>query len=149
MISGIILDTNIVISAMIKPEGAVATFMYTELMNIQLMAPGYLFHEILSKEKKILDMTNYSGEEFHELLQILSKRITWVDMGLIEDINVNIANDLVSDIDPKDYAFIALSLQTGNPVWSGDLQLTNGLRKKGFNNIYNTEQLRKQLGIIF
>lgn len=149
MISGIILDTNIVISAMIKPEGAVATFMYTELMNIQLMAPGYLFHEILSKEKKILDMTNYSGEEFHELLQILSKRITWVDMGLIEDINVNKANDLVSDIDPKDYAFIALSLQRGNPVWSGDLQLTNGLRKKGFNNIYNTEQLRKQLGIIF
>lgn len=148
MISGLILDTNIVISSIIKPQGFVTNFMYTELMHVQFIAPSYLFHETLHKEKKILSITGYSSEEFHELLQIIGKRITWIDMGLIDQKYLDEAKTLVEDIDPKDFAFVALSLQTKYPIWSGDIKLINGLAQKGFTNIYQTEELRKQLGNI-
>ena len=148
MISGLILDTNIVISAIIKPKGSITNLMYTELMNVPFFAPGFLFHELLVKEKKILSITGYTSEDFHEVLQIISKRITWIDIGLVDEKYVNEAKRLVDDIDPKDFAFIALSIQTGLPVWSGDLKLINGLAKKGFKNIYDPEKLKKQIGTI-
>jgi hypothetical protein len=37
--------------------------------------------------------------------------------------------------------FVALSLQTGFTLWSGDLKLIIGLKNQGFNNIILTKDI--------
>ncbi|MCK4662284.1 MAG: hypothetical protein KAT68_05425 [Bacteroidales bacterium] len=55
------------------------------------------------------------------------------------------AYQLVQDIDKKDLLFVALSLQTGYDIWTGDLKLINGLRQKGFLNVLSTNDLVKRI----
>jgi predicted nucleic acid-binding protein len=54
---------------------------------------------------------------------------------------------LVKDIDKKDLLFVALSIQTGFMLWTGDKKLMEGLKKKGFDLTIGTKQLLKQIKI--
>jgi predicted nucleic acid-binding protein len=57
------------------------------------------------------------------------------------------AYDLVKDIGKKDLLFIALSIQTGFKLWTGDKKLMEGLKKKGFDLTIDTKQLLQQIKI--
>lgn len=54
---------------------------------------------------------------------------------------------MVKDIAKKDLLFIALSIQTGFNLWTGDKKLMEGLKKKGFDFTIDTKQLLKQIKI--
>jgi predicted nucleic acid-binding protein len=54
---------------------------------------------------------------------------------------------LVKEIDKKDLLFIALSIQTGFKLWTGDKKLMEGLKKKGFDLTIDTKQLLQQIKI--
>jgi predicted nucleic acid-binding protein len=54
---------------------------------------------------------------------------------------------LVKNIDKKDLLFVALSIQTGFKLWTGDKKLMEGLKRKGFNLTIDTRQLLKQIEI--
>ncbi len=47
------------------------------------------------------------------------------------------AYDLCKDIDIKDTPFIALAIDLGLQIWTGDKKLKDGLRLKGYQNFYN------------
>jgi predicted nucleic acid-binding protein len=70
------------------------------------------------------------------------KSIDFIDDNLIDLKYQNQAYNLVKDIDKKDLLFVALSLQTGYKLWTGDKKLLIGLTKKGFTNIINSRQLQ-------
>lgn len=48
---------------------------------------------------------------------------------------------MIKYIDKKDILFVALSMQTGYKLWTGDIQLINGLRKQEFDITIDTKQL--------
>ena len=48
---------------------------------------------------------------------------------------------MVSDIDPDDIVFVALSLSLNAYLWTGDKALYDGLKAKGFKNILNTRDI--------
>ena len=48
---------------------------------------------------------------------------------------------LTAGIDVKDVSFVALSLQTDAYLWTGDKPLHDGLIKRGFTKVVNTEEL--------
>lgn len=50
---------------------------------------------------------------------------------------------LCNDIDPKDTAYVALSIELNIPLWSNDKKLVQGLRKKGYKKIVTTEEIFK------
>ena len=48
---------------------------------------------------------------------------------------------LCNDIDPKDTAYVALSMELDIPLWSNDKKLIRGLRNKGYEKIVTTEEI--------
>jgi len=44
--------------------------------------------------------------------------------------------ELCKDIDEKDFAYLALSLELDGRLWTGDKKLINGLRAKGFDHFF-------------
>lgn len=141
----LIIDSNIVISAILNPDGIIANIIFKDLRNYELICPNYLFFEVLDKQDKIIKIANYTNEQFIELLHIITKRIDFIDESLISDEMLAQAFKLTSNIDVKDTYYIALSLQTNIKFWTGDKKLIKGLRIKSFNNIIDTNELLELL----
>lgn len=100
-----------------------------------------MFDEILDKYDKIINITGLSDEQLKESIYLLLKRIDFIDDNLVSIKSQKEAYELVKDIDKKDLLFVALSIQTGFPIWTGDLKLYRGLTAKGFNKIITTNEL--------
>jgi predicted nucleic acid-binding protein len=141
----LIVDTNIAISSLITPGSNISKIIFRDLGKSALIAPSFMFEEILDKFQRIIKITGYSDEQLKELLYLLVKRIDFIENELIDFKHQKEAYDLVKEIDPKDLLFVALSLQTGKPIWTGDFKLHKGLRKRGFDNILTTNEIIQRI----
>ena len=54
---------------------------------------------------------------------------------------------LCNDIDLKDSAYLALSIELDIPLWSNDKKLVQGLINKGYTNLITTEDILKLIGL--
>jgi len=59
--------------------------------------------------------------------------------------SLNSAYELVKKVDKKDLLFVALSLQTGYPLWTGDKKLIAGLKENGFHNTIETSEILRKI----
>lgn len=141
----LIVDTNIVISTLITPQSSLAKIIFQDLTKSKLISPYFMFEEILNKYEMIQRISKISDEELKELGYLLFKRIDFIDNELISFQNQKDAYTLVHDIDPKDLLFVALSIQTGFDIWTGDLKLKKGRNAKGFDKIITTQELISKL----
>jgi predicted nucleic acid-binding protein len=137
----LVVDTNIIVSVLITPKGTISRLLFQDLSDSQLVAPHFLFDELVSKYDKILKLTELSDEELKELFYLLVKHIDFIDNDLISEENQRKAYEIVKIIDKKDLLFVALSIQTGFTLWSGDLKLVNGLKSQGFFNVIVTKEI--------
>ena len=141
----LVVDTNIVISALITPKGTISRLLFQDLAGSQLISPHFLFDEIISKYDKIQKITILSDEDLKELFYLLIKHIDFIDNDLISNENQKKAFEIVEVIDKKDLLFVALSIQTGFSLWSGDLKLINGLKAKGFTSVLKTREIIERI----
>ncbi|WP_372948529.1 PIN domain-containing protein [Mariniphaga sp.] len=137
----LVLDSNIFISGLITPDGTISKLILRDLKDSTLICPDFLLDEVLSKLGKIKGITKLNDNQIDELIFRFIKRIDFIDNDLIEFKYQKQAYDLVKDIDKKDLLFIALSIQTGFKLWTGDKKLMEGLKKKGFDLMIDTKQL--------
>jgi predicted nucleic acid-binding protein len=140
----LVVDSNIVISGLITPNGTISKLIINNLAHSRLICPQFLFDELISKFDKIKKITNLTDEQLKEIVFRFVKRIDFIENELIDVRFQKEAYELVKDIDKKDLLFIALSLKTGFKLWTGDKKLMSGLAIKGFNNIISTQQLLEQ-----
>jgi len=75
--------------------------------------------------------------EFYLYLNGIIERIKFVPNDFIGIESRQKAYDLCKDVDIKDTAFIALSIELNVPIWTGDKKLKEGLKSKGFDNFCN------------
>jgi len=73
--------------------------------------------------------------------RLVFNQITFISNDAISPEYWKIAFELVKNIDEKDTPFVATALSIDATLWTGDLKLITGLRKKGFNEILNTQEL--------
>lgn len=66
------------------------------------------------------------------LLQMLLENIRFFDEDAISIGSWTEAWRLCRDVDEKDVAYVALTLELQADLWTGDKELETGLRKKGF-----------------
>lgn len=139
----IVVDTNILISTLIKSNGRIGTILLKELREIETFSCYYLYIEIFDKKEKIKKYSKLEEIDLLELLYLVIKRVEFVNEDQISKEAWDKAKELTQGVDVKDISFVALTINMKAKLWTGDKKLYNGLRRKGFNDVLSTEDLEE------
>ena len=137
----IIVDTNIVFSAILNSNSRIGKILLNSKEHFQFFTCNYLRTEIQRHRNKLLKLTKLTEDQLSELEDLITQHITFIDERLIpQDILIKTEIQLKA-IDPNDTVFVALAKHLEGKLWTGDLQLYNGLKAKRFKNIILTSEL--------
>lgn len=139
----IVVDTNILISTLIKSNGRIGTLLLKELEGIEPLSCYYLYVEIFDKKEKIKKHSKLEEADLLELLYMVIKRVTFINEDQISKGAWKKAKELTQGIDVKDISFVALTLEMNAKLWTGDKKLYEGLRKKEFHDVLSTQDLEE------
>lgn len=134
----IVLDTNILFSILIKPSGKTYELFDALSFNHDLFWGERTLTELLNHHQKILRLSRLSESEIISLKQSLLDRVQIIYDSSLSSLVVNLAYDLVEDIDIDDAAFIATAIHLDAILWSSDKPLKDGLIAKGFTKVYDS-----------
>jgi predicted nucleic acid-binding protein len=95
----------------------------------------------LKAAKKLTQTGSLTPDELLELETLVTHKITFIREELVAGEWLEKAEDLLHDIDPDDTPFLALALQLGCKLWTGDKKLRVGLLQKGFSDVLNTDEV--------
>jgi predicted nucleic acid-binding protein len=137
----IVVDSNIVFSAILNSQGKIGQLIINGSKHFKLFTVGLLKEEILNHKTKILSISGLTQKQFDKSLKVITDRINFVDEILISDIDIQKALDLVSGIDENDTLFVALTNHLNAKLWTGDKKLVSGLKKKGYTKTISTDDL--------
>ena len=137
----IIVDTNIVFSAILNSNSRIGKILLNSKEHFQFFTCNYLRTEIQRHRNKLLKLTKLTEDQLSELEDLITQHITFIDERLIpQDLLIKTEIQLKT-IDPEDTVFVALTKHLEGKLWTGDLQLYNGLKAKRFKNIILTSEL--------
>jgi len=137
----IIVDTNIVFSAVLNSNNRIGKILLNSKEHFQFFTCNYLRTEIQRHRNKLLKLTKLTEDQLSELEDLVTQHITFIDERLIpQDILIKTEIQLKA-IDPDDTVFVALAKHLEGKLWTGDLQLYNGLKAKRFKDIILTSDL--------
>lgn len=138
----VVLDSNILFSALISGKD-----LYIDIFKaLQAYAPDFIFIEISKYEERIIKKTKME-DEFAIFVRELFSELIIIPKLAISKGSYKKALSLCNDIDPKDTAYLALSIELDIPLWSNDKKLIQGLLKKGYTKIITNEQIFKLTNI--
>ncbi len=141
----VVIDTNIIFSAILNTEGAIADLLLSD-NPFDFYAPSYIWNELSEHENKLLKMLKLKFEEqLHELKFMITQNIRFISEFQISEDTWGKAHSLTADIDFDDIAFIALTFHLDGILWTGDKKLRSGLAHKGFTSVINTQELLTRL----
>ena len=113
----IVIDTNIIISALIKDS---ITRKIIIESGLQFAYPEISLHEILKHRNYISKKSGYSKVKFETILNKLLDYINLVPLKLVK-IKLDRAKKIMKNIDINDTIFLATALALGNAsIWSDD-----------------------------
>lgn len=138
----LITDTNILYSALLKPDSIVAQI-FKDKRNLQFIAPMYVFEEIKEHWQAIIKYSQLSEKELKKELSYYKKRIQICRIS--DPKHLEKAEQIVKDIDPEDVFFVALHFDTGHKIWTGDTALIKGVEAKGYKIFITTAELKAKL----
>ena len=141
----IVVDTNIVFSALINSRSTIPEMIIAPFSDFKFFTSEYLFQELENHKKKLQKASKLTEGEILKARTELFKYIKIISLELIPQDIWLIAEDLTFDIDPDDISFVALSIFLDACLWTGDKDLYTGLKKKGFNNVFLTSELREMI----
>lgn len=140
-----IVDANIVISTLLKSDGAVADVLLRTKPAPEFFVPEFIRVETSLHRAKVARLTGAPLELLAEVEEVLLSRMTTVQPDSIDGVHWERAHELVAGIDPKDDHYVALALHLKCPLWTGDKKLIKGLRAKGFKQVLSTDEVRAML----
>lgn len=137
----IILDTNIVFSAILNPRSKIGEILFNNREILKFYSSEYLREEIDRHRSKILKISKSTEGDINETIYQIYKQINFIsDEQIPLDIWYQYA-PIVEDIDIDDLPFVALTAYLDGLLWTGDLKLKNGLNAKGFQKCITTKEL--------
>ena len=137
----LVIDTNLLFSSVIKPDGQIAEIIMNPKFELQIIGCYFSYIELFKHKTKMLNVSKLNETELLEVMYQIMKRIDFINERTIPAEIFKKAYHLTKSIDDKDTIFIAMAEFLNCKVWSGDVALRNGLRKKGYDNIINTKEL--------
>lgn len=137
----IIVDTNIVFSGILNTKSNIGRILISSKSYFEFYSIKLLHTELFKHRKKLLSLTNLSEEELEELINIVTSKIYFIDEEIISPENIQESIMLISDTDPSDVPFVALTMLLKGKLWTGDKILLETLRRKGFMDVINTKDM--------
>lgn len=137
----IIVDTNIIFSAILNSKSRTGKILLNSNQHFQFFSCNYLRIEIQRHKKKLLKLTGLTETDLAELEGILLHKITFIDERLIPSDLLTDTEAQLKAIDPNDTVFVALAKHLEGKLWTGDMNLYNGLKTKRFKDIILTSEL--------
>ena len=137
----IIVDANIVFSAILNTDGKIGDLLINSNKLITFIAPDFLRKEITKHQAKMLKISKMNLDQIKESEFLIFKNITFISEEQVKPSIWQNAFQLVHDIDPNDTPYVAFAKQFRCKIWSGDKALIKGLHKKGFENVITTKEL--------
>jgi predicted nucleic acid-binding protein len=130
----IILDSNIILSALIK-SGKTRTILTTPTNEFYTIE--FAIQEIRKYKTLVLKKSGLTKEEFEIMLSLIMDNIQIIEKQLIKS-KINEAKKLMEKIDPKDVPILACALAIPNDgLWSNDKHLKKQPKAK----VYNTKEI--------
>jgi len=137
----IIVDTNILFSAILNPDSRIGKIIINSKEYLQFYTCDFLKAELYKHRYKLLKLTRLSARELDELEFLLVKNIIFINEGLIPEEIILTTEKELAEIDLNDTPFVALAKHLNAKLWTGDKQLALGLEPKRFIEILTTNQL--------
>ena len=137
----VIVDTNIVFSAILNSSSKIGKVLLQSKGYFQFYSCDYLRTEINRHRNRLLKLTKLSKDELAELESLVIHNITFIDERLLPQALLKQTEILLKSIDPNDTPFVALTKHLEGKLWTGDMQLYNGLKTKRFKDILTTAEL--------
>lgn len=139
----IVIDTNIVFSALLNSTGKIAHLIINGSTNFKYYSINLLKAEISTHKRKLLQLSGLTEESYDKSYNSIISRIKFINELLLPRDIVSKAYDLLSDIDENDTLFVALNDYLEGKLWTGDKKLIKGLRRKNYNQVIDTFELNK------
>ena len=90
-------------------------------------------------------MTKLSIAEVEELESLATRNITFINESLLPEKVISATEIILVDIDLNDTPFVALTKHVKAKLWTGDKELTNGLKSIKFIETISTSELSELL----
>ncbi len=141
----VIVDTNIVFSAILNTDSAIAKILLKQKSNLNFYSVDFLFSEIEEHYEKLRKISGYSTFDLNKVIRLFTTKIRFIDTKLIPNKILLESLYLTEDVDIDDTEFVALTNHIFGKLWSGDKALQSGLIAKGWNKFITTAELTKHL----
>lgn len=141
----IVVDTNIVFSAILNTNSKIAIILLQPKSRLNFYSTERLSYEIEEHKEKIKKISNYSDYELDRIITLITNKIRFINLRLIPKESYEFSESLTRDIDIDDTEFVALTEHIKGKLWSGDKELQKGLSKKGWNKFISSEELFKRI----
>ncbi len=137
----IIVDTNIIFSAILNSSGKIGKILLNGKSHFQFYSCNFLKVEITNHKTRLLQLTKLSEVELNELQDLITCNIIFINEGLIPSEIIKSTEAILLHIDPNDTPFVALAQHLEATLWTGDLKLIRGLKTKKFKQVISTAEL--------
>lgn len=139
----LIVDTNIVFSGILNSDSNIGKILINSKSYFEFYSVNFLNAELFKHRNRLRKLTGLSEEELTELINLVINKITFIDEEIISEEFIQTSAKLISDTDPADIPFVALTMFVKGKLWTGDKMLINVLREKEFNDVMNTRDVFK------
>jgi predicted nucleic acid-binding protein len=143
----VVVDTNIFVSALITPNNKLARILSYKNSSVNWISSHILVAELSKHHDKIVKAAKRIPEVISEDIQFYLQNVKLYDESIILASHWEEADRLTKDVDSDDIAFVALTLQAGGILWTGDKKLAEHLKKKGFGSVISSIELAELLNI--
>jgi predicted nucleic acid-binding protein len=137
----IIVDTNIVFSAIINANGKIGDLLFNSPENYRFYSPEFMKEEVNRYSDKLLKASKLNKTELLVSQDNIFSKIDLISEEVISNNTWRKAFLLTKNIDQDDTPFVALTLEIDGILWTGDKKLISGLKLKDFNSILSTNEL--------
>ncbi len=145
----VVVDTNIVFSAILSTETKIGDLLMNSTDVFDLYSGHYLQQEIHKHRNRLMKISNLTESEFEVSKNHIFSRLSFISEEQIPYAFWHEALPLVRDVDMDDISFVALNNYLQATLWTGDKRLLNHLRyNQGYNNCLSTAdmfELRNEL----
>ncbi len=137
----IIVDTNIIFSCLLNSQGTIGDLFFNSENIFDFYSNQYMRFEIRKHWNKLIKISKLTDKKLETAYDKLLTKLTFINEELIPQSYWEKAETLASDIDIDDSDFVALTRFLKGYLWTGDKPLYDGLKRKRFRTVYNTQDM--------